>query len=85
LTGELITPEQLADRFQITLEKLHDLRKRYHWPCVRLGRFDYRFTAVQVEEIVRLHTERGEPQRSQPQDGRIPGQTDRSWARSRKP
>ena len=38
----LTTDVVLADQFGITVKKLHDLRKRNGWPCVRLGRFDIR-------------------------------------------
>lgn len=48
----LTTDVQLAAEFEITVEKLHELRKRNHWPFVRLGRFDIRFTDQQVEQIV---------------------------------
>jgi hypothetical protein len=42
----------LAASFGITVKKLHELRKRHHWPFVRLGRFEIRFTDEQVREIV---------------------------------
>lgn len=48
----LTTDSDLADQFGIPLEKFHVLRKRHGWPCVRLGRFDYRFTDLQIEQIV---------------------------------
>lgn len=48
----LTTDVDLAASFGITVKKLHELRKRHHWPFVRLGRFEIRFTDEQVREIV---------------------------------
>lgn len=48
----LVTDTDLADQFGITVEKLHELRRKHKWPHVRLGRFEYRFTDDQVREIV---------------------------------
>lgn len=51
----LISDAELAERFGITVAKLHELRKRHHWPHVKLGRFEVRFTEDQVEQIVDRH------------------------------
>jgi hypothetical protein len=75
----LVTPEQLAQRFQIGVEKLHDLRVRKGWPFVQLGRFEVRFTEAQIEQIVVMHTQT--PPRPSPVVG-VPGQTARSAARN---
>lgn len=48
----LTTPEDLAAKFGVTVERLHELRKRQSWPHVRLGRFEIRFTDAQVEQII---------------------------------
>ena len=53
---KLTTDVELAEQFGVTVEKLHDLRKRYGWPHVRLSRFDFRFTEEQVAEIVASRT-----------------------------
>jgi len=37
---KLTTDAELAERMGISLDKLHQLRKRHRWPCVRLGRFE---------------------------------------------
>lgn len=81
---KLLTDVQLAEDMSLTLEKFHDLRKRKHWPCVRLGRFEYRFTPAQVDEIVRMHTEAtGKPNKTATSGkGKVPGQTARSASRS---
>lgn len=71
----LTTDTDLAAKFGITVETLHKLRRRYGWPCVRLGRWDIRFTDAQVDQIVRLHSE---APRSIAAVGAIPGQTTRS-------
>jgi hypothetical protein len=80
---KLMTDIELADKFGLPLEKFHDLRKRKHWPCVRLGRFEYRFTEAQVEEIVRLHTQAPAKTHGASVPGAGKGQTARSAARSR--
>jgi predicted site-specific integrase-resolvase len=79
---KLTTDAELAERMGISVEKLHQLRKRHRWPCVRLGRFEYRFTEAQIEQIVAMHTE--EPRKTpSPSAGLVPGQTPRSIARRR--
>lgn len=52
----LTTDVALAEQFGVTVEKLHALRKRHNWPCVKFGRFEVRFTDAQVEQIVASHT-----------------------------
>jgi hypothetical protein len=78
----LVTDAELAEKFRITVERLHTLRRRNHWPFVQLGRFDIRFTEQQVEQIVALHSEA--PAKVAPT--RVPavtGQTASSAARRR--
>jgi len=58
---KLLTDAELAEAMKIPVEHLHRLRKRYHWPCVRLGRWEYRFTDEQVEQIIAQHTEENRP------------------------
>lgn len=58
MSTSLITDEQLAEDFGISVDRLHELRRRNHWPCVRLSRFEVRFTADQVAQIVAQQTER---------------------------
>ena len=53
---DLLTDAQLAEMFEVEVDHLHRLRKRHNWPCVKLGRFDYRFTQGQVEQIIAKHT-----------------------------
>jgi hypothetical protein len=77
-----MTDAQLAEQFGIELDKFHDLRKRHNWPCVRLGRFEYRFTEAQVEQIVAMHSS-ARPKKSQASKPAVPGQTARSAARSK--
>lgn len=80
----LITDARLAEEFGISLEKLHTLRKRHHWPCVKLGRFEYRFTPDQVEHIVALHTDVPKaPSSERAAPVSIAGQTKRSASRAR--
>lgn len=78
----LTTDAELADQFGITVAKLHDLRKRNGWPCVRLGRFDVRFTEEQVEQIVAMQTDAPERKPAVHLPA-VSGQTARSAARKR--
>ena len=48
----LTTEADLAAMFEITPEKAAELRKRKGWPHVRVTRFDVRYTAEQIEQIV---------------------------------
>lgn len=73
----LTTAADLAAEFGITEEKLHRLRVRKNWPCVKLGRFDVRFTDAQIEQIVAIQSKAGT---SKPK-GKS-SQTSRSAARS---
>lgn len=77
--SDLITPEQLAEKFGLTVEEVHKYRRKKVWPCVRFGRNDVRFTAEQVEQILALHTPASALPAKTP---RIAGQTARSAARS---
>lgn len=80
---KLMSDVELAEQFGITVEKLHDLRVRKNWPCVRLGRFEYRFTETQIEQIVAQHTQAPAKKSAPAKPAVIPGQTPRSKARSR--
>lgn len=46
------TDTDLSDLLGIDLDELHTLRRRHQWPHIRLGRFRFRFTGEQVEQIV---------------------------------
>jgi lipoate-protein ligase A len=75
---DLVTSAALAERFEISEKKLHELRRAKNWPCVRLGRFDIRFTEQQVEQIIAIQSEtvrRGS-------GGNLTGQTKQSRRRS---
>ena len=75
------TDRELADEFGISVEKLHDLRRRHHWPCVKLGRYAIRFTEEQVAQIVSQHSET--PTKRQATTTAVTGQTARSATRRR--
>lgn len=78
---KLITDQELADQFGLeSVEKLHTLRARYHWPCVKLGRQEVRFTEAQVEQIVAMHTNAPTETSTKPL---LTGQTSRSANRAR--
>jgi hypothetical protein len=72
----LTTAADLAASFGIDEAKLHRLRVRNNWPCVKFGRNDVRFTDAQVEQIVGLQSQATKPK------GKVAGQTKRSAARS---
>jgi len=76
----LTTAAELAEQFGITVERLHELRRARSWPHVRFSRFDFRFTAEQVEQIIAMQSVT--PERSAPAAAAIPGQTARSRRRS---
>lgn len=84
MTPRLTTDAAFAEGLGITLDKLHDLRRKNNWPCVRLGRFDIRFTDAQMEQIIALQTEQPKKKAAAPKAqaaGAIPGQTAKSAAR----
>lgn len=62
----------------MTPERVATLRRRNGWPCVRLSRFEIRFTDAQIEEIVSQHS-----RLSAKPTLRTAGQTKRSAARRR--
>lgn len=77
----LTTEQDLAeDVLQIPVEKAAELRRRHHWPHVRIGRFDVRYTDEQVVQIVEMHTAVSEPAKKVTPT--ITGQTARSARRS---
>jgi len=80
----LTTDTELAEQMGISLEQLHQLRKRRRWPCVRLGRFEVRFTDAQIEQIIATHTESGARPRRADDRPPVAGQTQRSAARGRR-
>lgn len=75
---KLTTEDELADDFRMSVERLRELRKRYRWPHVRLGRFEVRFTEAQVEQIVAQRTTKP----TEASRTAVPGQTKRSAGRS---
>ncbi len=80
----LTTDAELAEQMGISLERFHQLRKRRRWPCVRLGRFEVRFTDAQIEQIIAMHTEsRARPRRVDDRPS-VDGQTQRSATRGRR-
>lgn len=78
---DLTTETQLAEQFGIKPERAAELRNKHHWPHVRLGRFDVRYTEEQVRQIVDLHTERAVPQSGPAVT--VSGQTSRSASRKK--
>lgn len=73
----LTTDTDLADKFGITVEELHELRRRHNWPHVRFSRFVVRFTDEHIAQIVATSTVT--PKRSAAGES---GLTERSAARA---
>lgn len=80
---KLTTDVELADQMGLSLEQLHRLRRRRCWPCVRLGRFEIRFTDAQIEEILAIHTRPLSGRSAQPTKPAVAGQTQLSALRRR--
>lgn len=76
---KLVTEEQLAEDFGITVEKAAELRRKHQWPHLRLGRSEIRYTPDQVAAIIAMHTVR--PREPEGPRG-LPGQTPLSAKRS---
>lgn len=74
----LHTERELADKFGLTESKAAELRRRHHWPHLRLGRFNIRYTDEQVAAIVAMETVKTPA--SKPTG--IAGQTSRSARRA---
>ncbi|MFS3128677.1 helix-turn-helix domain-containing protein [Nocardioides sp. Bht2] len=54
MTAARLTHSDLAERLNLPLSTVVELRKREGWPHVRLGKA-VRFTEAQVEQIVTSH------------------------------
>ena len=78
----VLTPDELADKLSITTKKLHELRRKHRWPCLKFGRFDVRFTDAQVDQIVAQMTVAPSTP-THPEPVTVPGQTARSASRKR--
>lgn len=78
--SDLIRAADLAAELGLEDEAhLHRLRRRKGWPCVKISRFDVRFTPEQVERIIAIQThEPAKPKTAGP----VSGQTKRSARRS---
>lgn len=58
MSDNLLTPADLAALLGVTEEKAMRWRLHYGWPHVRIGR-SFRFTPLQVEQILARHTATG--------------------------
>ena len=50
MTGQLLTAEQLAERFQVPVSQIYRLTRDGTLPTVRLGRY-YRYTPAAIERF----------------------------------
>lgn len=74
------TDVDLAAKLEITVKKLHELRRKNDWPHLAFGRFDIRFTDEQVAQIIAMQT-KGGAKKSPTAAKALPGQTARSARR----
>lgn len=76
MSADLITPEQLAARFEdVEVSTVMEWNRKYDWPHVRVGH-QVRWTEDQYAEILRRHSAGSEIPKG------LPGQTRRSARRS---
>lgn len=77
MSTKLLTDADLAKRLALLnaggrpdVEKLHILRRRHGWPCVKLSRYDVRFTEQQAEQIIASRTVAPrKPKKEEPKNG----------------
>lgn len=50
MNGQLLTAEQLADRFQVPVSQIYRLTRDGTLPAVRLGRY-YRYSPAAIEQF----------------------------------
>lgn len=82
---KLTSEAELAEDFGIEEKKAAELRRKHRWPHVRLGRFDVRYTAEQVRQIVDSQTARPTAAAAASDtSGPVSGQSAKSAARRRK-
>jgi hypothetical protein len=81
MSAPLLTPAELGEQLGLDEAAVLKLRKRHHWPHVRLTRWDIRFTEAQAEQIVAQHTVTGSTP-TPAATSKIAGQTSRSARRS---
>lgn len=55
MTGQLLTAEQLATRWQVPVSQIYRLTRDGHVPAVRLGRY-YRYSPAAIEAFERGET-----------------------------
>lgn len=59
MTVTLITDADLAAEFGMDLAAFHERRRRHGWPCVKLDRNTFRFTAEQRAQIIAMQSVSG--------------------------
>lgn len=78
MSGHLITPEEMAERWDgVAVSTVMEWNRRHSWPHVKVGH-SVRWTEDQYQQILRQHTETSPAGKAG-----LPGQTARSAARSR--
>lgn len=80
MTGQLLTPADVAERLGVPVSTVMEWRKAYSWPVTRIGR-RFRWTERQFEQILTAHEVRPAEHSGKPVA--VPGQTKRSASRSR--
>lgn len=55
MIGNLVTPDQLAERLGVKRRRVIEWNATYQWPHTRIGKHIY-WTEAQVDAIMRTHT-----------------------------
>ena len=66
---KLTREADLAAEWDLSHEQLRILRRRHGWAHVRFSRQDVRYTATQIEQIIRDRTAAGEAPRAAADSG----------------
>jgi predicted site-specific integrase-resolvase len=53
--SEIFTPEQVAEKFQLSRGQVMRFVASGSWPCLRLSQKNVRFTAENIEQIENLY------------------------------
>lgn len=54
MSAEIFTPEQVAERFQLTRAQVMRFVSKGAWPCLRISQKNIRFTQEHIEQIEML-------------------------------
>lgn len=78
MNDDLFTPEELAAKLKLSVERTKSLARQHDWPCVKFSSKSVRYSPENVAAIIAQHAYTAEV----PKRGGLPGQTALSRARS---